>query len=47
MEVASILENLCKAYPDIASLPIMKIFEHADAEAASAKAVADEVSKRG
>ena len=47
MEVASILENLCKAYPEIASLPIMKIFEHADAEAASAKAVADEVSKRG
>lgn len=47
MEVASILENLCKAYPDIASLPIMKIFEHADAEAATAKVIADEASKRG
>ena len=48
MEVASILENLCKAYPDIASLPIMKIFEHANVDTDDiTKAIADEVAKRG
>lgn len=45
MEVASIMENLCKAYPELADLPVMKIFEHADA--VNPKTVADEVYKRG
>ena len=30
MEFASILENLCKAYPELKDSRIMKIFEHAD-----------------
>lgn len=47
MEVASIMENLCKAYPELEDLPVMKIFEHADADAVNPKAVADEVYKRG
>lgn len=47
MEVASIMENLCKAYPELADLPVMKIFEHADADAVNPKTVADEVYKRG
>lgn len=47
MEVASIMENLCKAYPELADLPVMKIFEHADADTVSHKRVADEVYKRG
>lgn len=47
MEVASIMENLCKAYPELADLPVMKIFEHADADAVNTKTVADEVYKRG
>lgn len=46
-EVASIMENLRKAYPELADLPIMKIFEHADADTVSPKTVADEVHKRG
>lgn len=47
MEVASIMENLCKAYPELADLPVMKIFENADADAVNPKTVADEVYKRG
>lgn len=47
MEVASIMENLCKAYPELADLPVMKIFEHADADTVRRKTVADEVYKRG
>lgn len=47
MEVASIMENLCKAYPELADLPVMKIFEHADADAVNPKTVANEVYKRG
>lgn len=47
MEVASIMENLCKAYPELADLPVMKIFEHADADAVNPKTVEDEVYKRG
>lgn len=47
MEVASIMENLCKAYPELADLPVMKIFEHADADTVAHKTVADEVYKRG
>ena len=47
MEVASITENLCKAYPELADLPVMKIFEHADADVVNPKTVADEVYKRG
>lgn len=46
MEVASIMENLCKAYPELADLPVMKIFEHADADTVSHKRVVDEVYKR-
>lgn len=30
MEFASILENFCKAYPELKDSKIMKIFEHAD-----------------
>ncbi|MEQ2985504.1 phage holin family protein [Collinsella sp. CLA-ER-H7] len=47
MEVASIMENLCKAYPELADLPVMKIFEHAEADAVNPKTVANEVYKRG
>lgn len=47
MEVGSIMENLRKAYPELADLPVMKIFEHADAGAVNHKTVADEVYKRG
>lgn len=47
MEVASIMENLCKAYPDLADLPVMKIFEHADSDTVNPKTVANEVYKRG
>lgn len=47
MEVASIMENLCKAYPELADLPVMKIFEHADADTVNPKTVANEVYKRG
>lgn len=47
MEVASIMENLCKAYPELADLPVMKIFEYADADAVNPKTVANEVYKRG
>ena len=48
MELASILENLKKAYPELADSPIMKIFEHANADTDDiTKAIADEVAKRG
>ncbi len=46
MEVASIMENLSKAYPELADLPVMKIFEHADADVVNPKTVANEVHKR-
>lgn len=46
MEFASILENIKRAYPELADAPIMKIFEHADADDIT-KAIADEVAKRG
>lgn len=48
MELASILENLKKAYPELADSPIMKIFEHANVDTDDiTKAIADEVAKRG
>lgn len=47
MEFASILENIKRAYPELADAPIMKIFEHADADTVTHKTVADEVYKRG
>lgn len=48
MELASILENLKKAYPELADTPIMKIFEHASVDTDDiTKAIADEVAKRG
>lgn len=46
MEVASIMENLSKAYPELADLPVMKIFEHSDADVVNPKTVANEVHKR-
>lgn len=46
MEFASILENIKRAYPELADAPIMKIFEHADNDDIS-KAIGDEVAKRG
>lgn len=30
MELASILENFCKAYPELKDSKIMKVFEHAE-----------------
>lgn len=47
MEFASILENIKRAYPELANAPIMKIFENADADTVTHKTVADEVYKRG
>lgn len=47
MEFASILENIKRAYPELADAPIMKIFENADADTVTHKTVADEVYKRG
>ena len=46
MEFASILENIKRAYPELADAPIMKIFEHADTDDIT-KAIADEAAKRG
>lgn len=46
MEVASIMENLSKAYPELADLPVMKIFEHSDTDVVNPKTVANEVHKR-
>lgn len=46
MEFASILENIKRAYPELADAPIMKIFEHADTDEIT-KAIADEAAKRG
>lgn len=46
MEVASIMENLSKAYPELADLPVMKIFEHSNADVVNPKTVANEVHKR-
>ena len=48
MEFASILENIKQVYPELADTPIMKIFEHANADTDDiTKAIADEVAKRG
>lgn len=46
MEFASILENIKRAYPELSDSPIMRIFEHADADDMT-KALGDEASKRG
>ncbi len=46
MEVGSVMENLCAASPELAKLPIMKIFEQVDIKTETVRTVADEATKR-